>query len=407
MPESQSLKHQRSFALFWVMRLATTTAFFMLTVAVGWQIYDMTGSALDLGYVGLVQFVPFVLLAVVVGPIVDRVDRRAIARTCQIAKAVCTVVLAIGSAKGWLTREAIFAVLFVIGTARVFETPTLHALVPGLVPVTLLPRAIAASATANQTSVICGPALGGLLYGFGPTVVYTTCAVVFVIASVLVSMIPRDNAAREKRPISIANILAGFAFIWQRPLLLGAITLDLLSVMLGGVTALLPIYAKDILMTGPEGLGFLRSAPAVGALGMSIFLAHHAIERRAGTVIFATTAIFGLSALAFALSNSLWLSCAALVVYGASDAISVVIRHALVQIRTPRDMLGRVMAVNSLFTGTSTTLGEFRAGAMAAAFGATAAAVAGGIGTVLVVLLWARIFPDLRRVKTLTPGEEG
>ena len=400
-----ALKRHKPFALFWVMRVATTGAYFMQTVAIGWQIYDMTGDPLDLGLVGLVQFFPLVLLAVVVGQIIDRYDRRAVARVCQVVKAVCALALALGSARGWLGRDAIFVILLAVGIARAFETPTLHALIPGLVPPLLLPRAVAASASANQTAVICGPALGGLIYAFGPTTVYLTCTAIYIAASVLVSLLPRDARARERKPVTLENLFAGFSYIRHHPILLGAISLDLFVVMLGGVTALLPIYARDVLHTGPWGLGLLRSAPAVGALVMSVVLAHAAIERRAGLMMFATTAVFGGAIVAFALSRSLPLSMAALTVYGAADAVSVVIRMAMVQTRTPHDMLGRVMAVNSMCTGTSGSLGEFRAGVVAAAFGAVTSVLVGGLGALLVVLAWMRLFPDLARIKSVAPEE--
>jgi MFS family permease len=340
---------------------------------------------------------------VVVGQIIDRFDRRAVAGVCQVVKAVCAVVLALGTWGGWLGREEIFVILLVVGTARAFETPTLHTLVPSLVPPPLLPRAVAASATAQQIAVICGPALGGLIYAFGPTTVYTVCAVVFVAASVLASLLPRDARLREKKPITLANLFAGFTYIRHHPILLGAISLDLFVVMLGGVTALLPIFARDVLHTGPWGLGLLRSAPAVGALAMSVVLAHATIERRAGLLMFATTAVFGLSTVVFALSSSLALSIAMLTIYGMTDAISVVIRMAMVQTRTPHEMLGRVMAVNSMCTGTSGTLGEFRSGVVAAGFGAVWAVALGGLGALLVVALWMRLFPDLRRIKSVAP----
>jgi MFS family permease len=385
------------------MRVATTGAYFMQTVAIGWQIYDLTGNPLDLGLVGLVQFVPLVLLAVLVGQIIDRCERRAIARVCQVVKAIGALALALGSARGWLGREQIFGILLLVGTARAFETPTLHALVPSLVPPRLLPRAVAASATANQTAVICGPALGGLLYAFGPTAVYLVCAAVFIAASVLASLLPRDERAREKKPVTLASLFGGFSYIRHHPILLGAISLDLFVVLLGGVTALLPIYARDVLHTGPWGLGLLRSAPAVGALTVSVVLAHVSIERRAGTLMFATTAVFGLSVLVFALSTSLALSIAMLAVYGATDAISVVIRMAMVQTRTPHDVLGRVMAVNSMCTGTSGTLGEFRSGVVAAAFGPVPAVALGGLGALVVVALWMRLFPALAHIKSVAP----
>ena len=398
---AQSLLRYPSFVLFWCARTSTTAAYMMQTVAIGWQVYEMTGSALDLGYVGLVQFVPMVAMAPFIGQIVDRYDRRAVARTCQIVKALAALALAIGTFQGWLSREAIFAILFVTGTARAFETPTLHALVSGLVPGAILPRAIAASASANQTATIGGPAIGGVLYLLGPGMVYATCAAIFLTASLLVSLLKTAPRVPVKQKVSLATVFAGYAYIRSRPVLLGSISLDFFAVLLGGVTALLPIFARDILETGPWGLGLLRSAPALGALAMSILLARYAIERRVGAILFASVAVFSASILVFALSTSLVLSLVALIVYGAADAISVVVRHSLVQTRTPDEMLGRVMAVNSLFTGSSTQLGEFRAGAVAAWLGVLPAVLIGGAGTLLVAVLWMRAFPDLVRIRSL------
>jgi MFS family permease len=393
-------KH-RSFAYFWCGRTATTGAYQMLAVAVGWQIYAMTGDALDLGLVGLVQFVPIVAMSLIIGQVADRFDRRAVARTCQIVKAMCALALAWGTWAGWLNREAIFAILFVIGTARAFETPTLHALLPGVVPAAVLPRAIAASAAAHQTATIGGPALGGLIYAFGPSTVYATCTAAFVAASILVSLITTAPRPVERKPVTLASLLAGFAYIRSRPVLLGAISLDLFAVLLGGVTALLPIYARDILATGPWGLGLLRAAPAVGALAMSVLLAHHLIDRRIGDLLFGSVAVFGASIILFALSTSLLLSLAALTVYGMADAVSVVIRQSLIQTRTPHDMLGRVLAVNSLGTGSSGTLGEFESGVLAAWLGAVPSALIGGIGAIAITFVWMGLFPGLRKVETL------
>ena len=401
-----ALLAHRSFVLYWCMRTFTNGAYLMQAVAVGWQIYDLTGSALDLGLVGLVQFLPYVLLAVVVGPVIDRYDRRAVARICQIGKALAALALAIGTLGHWLNRDAFLAILFVAGIARTFEVPTLHALVPGLVPQRLLPRAIAAASTATQTAVICGPALGGLLYLFGAATVYVICTAVFIAASVLVSMIELRLPPIEKRPFTLQTVFAGFEYVRSRPILLGAMSLDLCAVVLGGVIALLPIFARDVLQTGPWGLGLLRSAPAVGALAMAVWLAHHSFERRVGSILFAATGVFGLSILAFSLSRSLVLSLAALAVYGAMDAASVVIRHSLVQTRTPHDMLGRVMAINSMFTGSSGTLGEFRAGTVAAFAGAVTSAMIGGVGVVAVAVLWMVLFPQLARVDTIAPSDD-
>jgi MFS family permease len=323
-----------------------------------------------------------------------------------VGKALAALALAIGTARGALSRETMLAILFLSGTARAFEIPTIHALLPGIVPAPLLPRAIAASASAQQTAVICGPSLGGLLYMLSPTGVYAICTVVFIAASVLISLIHVVPRSELRKPISLETLLAGFRYIRSRPILLGAISLDLFAVLLGGVTALLPIYARDILEAGPWALGVLRSAPAVGALATSIVLTRRGIGGGAGHVMFAAVGTFGLASLAFGLSTSLTVSFLALMVYGASDAISVVIRQSLVQMRTPYDMLGRVLAVNSMFTGSSGSLGEFRAGAVAAALGAVPSALIGGLGTITVMLIWMWAFPQLRRVDKLAPDAE-
>jgi MFS family permease len=401
---ASSLTHHRSFVRFWCARTFTNGAYMMQGVAVGWQIYALTNDPLDLGLVGLVQFFPLLATSIIAGQVLDLFDRRTVASVCQVGKALAALALAVGTAQGWLDREAMFAILFLSGTARAFEIPTMHALLPSIVPMALLPRAIAASASAQQTAVICGPSIGGLLYAFGPATVYATCTVIFIAASVLISFVdlmPRSSDPRP--PISLETVFAGFAYVRSHPILLGAISLDLFAVLLGGVTALLPIYARDILHAGPWALGLLRSAPAVGALAISIVLAHRAIAGRAGHVMFAAVGLFGVASLLFGLSTSIWLSFLALVVYGASDAISVVIRQSLVQMRTPHDMLGRVMAVNSMFTGSSGSLGEFRAGAIAAWLGAVPSALIGGFGAIVVMLIWMWTFPQLRRVDKLTP----
>jgi MFS family permease len=406
---SARLTDQRSFVLFWCARTSTNGAFMMQGVAVGWQIYDLTNDPLDLGLVGLVQFFPLIVMSVVAGQVLDLFDRRVIAGVCQAGKALAALLLAVGTAQGWLGREAMFALLFLSGTARAFEIPTMHALLPGVVPMTLLPRAIAASASAQQTAVICGPSIGGLLYALGPAVVYATCALMFVAAGVLIGLIrvaPRkDERNGERKPVTLETLFAGFRYIRHHPIVLGAISLDLFAVLLGGVTALLPIYARDILDAGPWALGLLRSAPAVGALAISIVLAHRAIASNAGTIMFASVGMFGLASVMFGLSTSIALSFLALTIYGASDAVSVVIRQSLVQLRTPNDMLGRVMAVNSLCTGASGTLGEFRAGVIAAWLGAVPAVLIGGFGAIAVMLIWMWAFPQLRQVDKL--GSDG
>ena len=389
--------------LFWCARTFTNGAFMMQGVAVGWQIYDLTNNPLDLGLVGLVQFFPLIAMSIIAGQVLDLFDRRVIAGVCQIGKALAALLLAVGTAQGWLGREAMFAILFLSGTARAFEIPTMHSLLPGIVPVTLLPRAIAASATAQQTAVICGPSIGGLMYAFGPTAVYATCTLVFVAASALIGLIQVAPRPEQRKPVTLATVFAGFRYIRHQPIVLGAISLDLFAVLLGGVTALLPIYARDILEAGPWALGLLRSAPAVGALATAIVLAHHSIAGHAGRIMFVAVGMFGLATLIFGLSTSIVLSFLALVIYGASDAVSVVIRQSLVQLRTPHDMLGRVMAVNAMCTGSSGTLGEFRAGVVAAWLGAVPAVLMGGFGTIVVMLIWMWAFPQLRRVGKLAP----
>ena len=397
-----SLLRHFSFVMFWCARTSTNGAFQMLAVAVGWQLYDLTNNPLDLGIVGLVQFVPLVSLSIFVGQVADRCDRRVVIAVTQVAKTLAAIALALGSLGGWLTRELIFVIMFLIGIARAFEMPTIHAILPDIVPQSVLPRAIAAAASAQQTAIITGPAIGGLLYLLGPSTVYFCCMAIFVAAAVLVSFVHTEHARRERAPMTLESLFAGFSYIRDRQVLFGVISLDLFAVMLGGVTALLPVFARDVLGTGPWGLGLLRSAPAIGALVVSVVLAHHMITRRAGTYLFASVAAYGLAIALFGLSHWLVLSMMALAAYGAADSISVVIRHSLVMSRTPNEMLGRVTSVNTMFTGTSGMLGDFRAGLMATWFGAVPAVLIGGIGAMAVTLLWMRLFPELPKIDKLT-----
>ena len=392
--------HSQPLLLFLFGRMGSSIAFQMLGVAVGWQMYALTSSAWYLGLVGLAQFLPMLLLTLVAGQTADRYDRRTIARTCQFVEALAAAALAFGGYYNLLNKELLLAIMCVIGSARAFEYPTMHALVPQLVPRELLPRALALSASANQTATIVGPAVGGILYAAGVTTVYSTISLLFLAACILISCIrPADSVRTEAT--ADRSLFAGISFIKQHPVVLGAISLDLFAVLLGGATALLPIYARDILVTGPWGLGLLRSAPAAGALGMSLWLARRPLKRRVGRIMFGAVAVFGVATIVFALSRSFFLSMAALVVLGAADVISVVIRSSLVQIETPDEMRGRVSAVNSLFIGTSNQLGEFESGATAALFGTVPSVLIGGIGTLLVVGLWIRLFPQLAQVDTL------
>jgi MFS family permease len=375
----------------------------MQGVAVGWQVYALTGSAFYLGLVGLAQFLPMFLLTLVAGHTADRYDRRMIARSCQLVEGLAAGALALCTFAGWQSKESILAIIFVVGAARAFEVPTMQTLVPGLVPDLLIPRAFAWSASALQTANIAGPALGGLLYGVGPTAAYTIASILFFMASFFIGLIHLECASSRREPVSVGSLFAGIAFIRSRPAILGAISLDLFAVLLGGATALLPIYARDILLTGPWGLGLLRSAPAIGALAMSVFLARHPLERRVGRIMFGAVATFGAATILFAVSTSFLLSLGILVILGAADVISVVIRSSLVQIQTPDEMRGRVSAVNAMFIGTSNQLGEFESGLTAALFGAVTAVLIGGIGTMVVVIIWMRIFPQLLRIDSLKP----
>ncbi len=367
----------------------------------GWQIYAITGSAMYLGFVGLAGFLPMFLLTLVVGQVADRYDRRNIARICQVIEGIAAVFLALASFSGWQSKESILLIVFIIGAARAFEGPTLHALLPRLVPVNIFPQAAAWSASAMQTATIIGPAVGGFLYTAGPTVVYMLTGTAFLSAGLFMSLIRIERQPLRHEPVTLKSVFAGISFIRSRRDILGAISLDLFAVLLGGATALLPIYARDILVTGPWGLGLLRSAPAVGALTMSVFLARRPLRHRVGKTMFRAVAVFGAATILFAVSTSFLLSFAMLVILGASDVISVVIRQSLVQLRTPDEMRGRVSAVNSMFIGTSNQLGEFESGVTAALFGTVPAVLIGGIGTIIVVITWMRIFPQLAAVDTL------
>jgi len=374
-----------------------TLALHMQNVAIGWQLYALTGSALDLGLVGLVQFVPTVALTLVVGQVADRYQRRLVVVVCELAQAAGTAALALGSLGGWLGRDGILTIVAILGAARAFENPARAALLPHLVPLSTLPRAIASVTSAGQTARIVGPALGGVLYTLGPTVVYAIVAALYVLGSSLVAFV-RAAAPGDGGPAMTSDSLfSGIAFIVRERLLLGLLSLDLFAVLLGGATALLPIYARDILGTGPWGLGLLRAAPACGALAMSVLLTRRPVGRRAGPLLLGGVVVFGLATVVFGVSTALPLSLTALAVLGAADLLSVVIRHSLVQMRTPDGMRGRVSAAHSLTTGTSNQLGEFESGLLAALFGPVAAVLIGGIGTIVVAAVWMSRFPELRR----------
>ena len=386
----------RPFMRFWLARLGGIAANQMLLVAVAWHLYDITGSAWDLGLVGLFQFVPALLMTLPAGHVADRLHRGRIFAACMAAQALMALLLVAATQGGYATRGLVFGVSVVLGVARAFQMPAQQALTPLLVPPTLLARAVAVSASGVQAAIIGGPALGGLLYGLGATTVYLTCAALLALSCALALAVryPHQPATDGA---TWGTVLAGVGFVWRHKLLLGATSLDLFAVLLGGATALLPIYARDILHTGPQGLGLLRAAPAVGALAMSLVLARWPLQRRVGRKLLGAVAVFGLATVVFGLSEHFGLSLLALAVTGAADNISVVTRQTLVQLETPDAMRGRVAAVNSIFIGASNQLGEFESGATAALFGPVGSVVMGGAGTVLVAALWLRLFPALAR----------
>jgi MFS family permease len=396
--EPESILRHRPFVLYWSARTCASMGYQMLGVAVAWQMYALTGSAFDLGLVGLVQFLPAAAFMLVAGQVADRYDRRRLLRICQAVEGLAAAALAAGSMAGWVSKEFILVTVFVFGVGRAFEAPTQQTLLPNVVSGLLFPRAVAASASTTQLATITGPAIGGILYIFGATVPYLTCFALYLGSVILLSFMRIEPFAASRTPINLAAFFAGISYIRRNPIVLGVISLDLFAVLLGGTTALLPIFADDVFHTGSQGLGLLRAAPAIGALTITAVLTTVPLTRRVGRIMFATVACFGVATIVFALSNSFALSMAALAVLGAADAVSVVIRMTLVQIETPDEMRGRVNAVSSLFAGTSNQLGDFRAGVMAAWLGAIPAVLVGGVGILAVVLIWMRAFPALRHV---------
>ena len=384
-----------AFMRLWFSRLASTGASQMLMVAIGWQMYELTGSAWDLGLVGLLQFLPALLLVLIAGHVVDRFDRARIVALCQIAQTTIALVLAASAYRHASSRELLLATSVLLGTVKAFQMPAQQALTPLLVPIEVLPRALAFSSMGSQGAIVAGPALGGFVYVAGAQAVYAVCALLFALASALVAGVHYARAPAPIRNMSFDTLLAGVRFVRHKPVVLGAISLDLFAVLLGGATALLPIFAKDILHTGPWGLGLLRAAPAAGAFTLALLLSRFPITRHAGRVLLGAVAIYGAATIVFGLSTSFVLSLAALVVAGAGDMVRVVVRQSLVQLDTPDAMRGRVSAVNSVFIGASNQLGEFESGVTAALIGAVGSVLLGGLGTLLVAGLWLRLFPAL------------
>ncbi|MFW2489068.1 MFS transporter [Clostridium chromiireducens] len=396
--DNSTLLKNNSLRRLMVARVSTNFAYQMLTIAIGWQMFSLTKSAFYLGLVGLVQFLPMLFLSLFVGHASDRYDRRKIITLSQTIQSLFILILAFGSFSGWITKERFLLIIFLIAVAHSFEGPPMQALLPNIVSREVFPRASALMSSVSEFAVIVGPAVGGILYSFGPTLIYALVGTLYLTSGTLISQISIKKEEFKPEPASIKSLFAGISFIKSKPIILGAISLDLFAVLFGGATALLPIYASSILMIGSFGLGVLRSAPAIGALLMSAYLAKNPLKHNVGKTMFTAVIFFGISTIVFALSKSVIISFLALFVLGASDVISVVIRSTLVQLETPDNMRGRVSSVNMIFIGTSNQLGEFESGTTAALFGTVNAAFIGGIGTIIVVLLWMKLFPSILHV---------
>jgi MFS family permease len=389
------------FARFWLSRVAGIMANQMLMVAVGWHMYDLTGRAWDLGLVGLFQFVPALLMTLPAGHIADRHHRARIFALCMLVQGCVAAGLWWATQTDHASRGLILTLSVLLGVARAFQMPAQQALTPLLVPRELLQRAIAVSSSGMEIAVISGPALGGLLYTTGASTVYALCTALLMLACGL-ALVVHYPFTPTRQASSWSDVFAGLTFVWERKVLLGATSLDLFAVLLGGASALLPIFACDILHTGPVGLGLLRASPAVGALIMSLVLTRWPLERRVGARLLMAVAVFGLATLGFGLSHSFGLSMLMLAITGAADNISVVTRLTLTQLETPDAMRGRVAAVNSIFIGASNQLGEFESGMTAAAFGAVGSVVLGGVGSVAIAGLWWKWFPQLAKRDRMT-----
>ena len=382
-------------------RFFITVALEMQSVAVGWQIYDITRRPFDLGLAGLAQFLPGLLLFLVSGHIVDRFDRRKLLALCYSGFALCSALLLGIAWRGVHAVAAIYAVLVLVGVVRSLNGPVTRAILPQLVAEEHFPNAIAWHSTVFQAATILGPALGGLAYALfrGPSGVYAMATITAIAAVASTMRIETRTKARPREPVNWNTVMAGLHYIWQRKLVLGVISLDLFAVLLGGAVALLPVYARDILRTGPWGLGLLRTAPGIGAAVMAVYLAHRPLRGKVGATMLWCVGGFGAFTIVFGLSHSMVVSLVALLLVGATDMVSVVVRAMLVQLATPDEVRGRVNAVEMIFIGASNEFGQFESGVTASWFGTVPAVVLGGVGTLIVTALWAWGFPDLRRAE--------
>lgn len=391
----------RAYALYWTARVLATFAVQVVSVAVGWKIYDLTRDPLALGVAGLVQFLPSLLLVLVTGTAADRHSRRGIMALCFTVEALSIAALAAFSAAGLTSVLPIYGLLALLGVSRAFLGPAMQALVPNLVPPVALADAVGWNASSWQLATILGPVAGGLLYGVSEYAAYAVAFAMVAAATLIVVSIPRQPRSQRRDEPAWTTLSAGFRYVFTHRMVLGAVSLDLFAVLLGGAVALMPVYARDILSVGPWGLGLMRAAPGVGAIAMAGLLALRPIRSQAGLFLFAGVLGFGLATIAFGLSATPWISIVMLAAMGATDMVSVYVRETLIQLATPDDVRGRVNAVNMVFVGASNELGEFRAGVMASAIGAVPAVVVGGVGTVLVAAVWSMAFPELRRAERL------
>jgi len=398
---TSGLFRHRPFQFYFWGRVFSNFSRQIVAVAIGWQVYQITGSAFQLGMVGLVQFLPTLFLTFYAGHAADRFDRKRVVQICQWVEGLAAGFLAWGSMAGWLGVTHIFIASAIFVAATAFERPAGAAMLPAVVPPRMVQQGTALSSGAMQLATISGPALGGFIYAVSPGAPYLLTAAFWLLAGVLNGAIRVDRHIAAPAVPGWGALFGGVKFVRENKTVLGTISLDLFAVLLGGATALLPIFASDVLHTGPVGLGLLRSAPALGALLMTAVLARHAFQRKVGLRMFQAVILFGVATVIFGLSQQMWLSLLALGLMGAADEVSVVIRLSLVQLVTPDDMRGRVGAVNFLFVNASNQLGEFESGVTAAWFGAVPAVVIGGVGTIVVALLWMKLFPTLRNVEKL------
>src|ERR1700676_2605075 len=392
------------FVLFQIARFLIVAAVEMQAVAVGWQVYEITKRPLDLGYVGLAQFLPAILLFPISGHASDRFERRHVLSACYGGYALCFALLLALAQRGGHPIHSIYVVLILIGVVRSFNSTASRAILPQHVPEEQFPNGVAWNASIFQAATILGPSFGGILYAafHGPSIVYAVALLTAIGATVSSFRIKPEVKTRAREPMTFKTVFAGLHYIWNRKLILGAISLDLFAVLLGGAVALLPVYAREILHTGPWGLGLLRTAPGVGAAIMAVLLAHWPLRGRSGPTLLWSVAGFGIFTIIFGISRSLTISLIALLLLGASDMISVIIRATLTQLATPDEMRGRVTAVDMIFIGASNELGQFESGVTAQWFGSVPAVILGGVGTLVVIAVWAWLFPELRRTGELS-----